>query len=80
MPDTDNIIQKKISFATSDHIEGMVELLKDCRTQIMSVVDETEFKTVVNAVRLESEADFIQRLIIYLDKIRKGEINLHDTK
>lgn len=65
--------EKIITFATSEHYAGAVELLKKCRTQLTSVIDETEFKTLVNALTLEIEANLIQRLVVSVDKIRNGE-------
>ena len=69
--------QKIVSFATSEHYAGAVELLKDCRTQISSIVANDEFNTLVNALTLEMESNLIQRLIVAVEKIRTGE-NLNE--
>lgn len=69
--------QKMVTFATSEHYAGAVELLKNCRTQLTSVLADDEFKTLVNALTLELEANLIQRFVIAVDKIRTGE-NLNE--
>jgi hypothetical protein len=69
--------QKMVVFATSEHYAGAVELLKTCRTQLTSVLGDTEFKTLVNALTLELESNLIQRFVIAVEKIRTGE-NLNE--
>lgn len=64
--------QKAISFATSDHYAGAVEILKRVRTKLQSVLGENEFQTMVNALTLELEANLIQRFIVEIDSIRQG--------
>jgi len=68
--------QKMISFATSEYAPGAIELLKKCRTQLTTVLSDTEFSTIVNALTLEIEANLIQRLVVAIDKIRNGETDL----
>jgi hypothetical protein len=70
--------QKIIAFATSEHYAGAVELLKKCRTQLTTVMADTEFHTLANALTLEIEANLIQRLVVAVDKIRTGENTLND--
>ena len=70
--------QKMISFATSDFAPGAIELLKKCRTQLSTVMADTEFHTLVNALTLEIESNLIQRLVISIDKVRHGETTLDD--
>jgi len=62
--------QKMIAFATSENATGAIELMKKCRTQLTTVLDESEFKTLVNALTLEIEANLIQRLVVTIDRIR----------
>jgi len=70
--------QKMISFATSEHAPGAIELLKKCRTQLTTVLADTEFDTIVNALTLEVESNLIQRLVVAIDKVRNGETTLND--
>jgi hypothetical protein len=65
--------QKIITFATSENAPGAIELMKKCRTQLMSVIADDEFKTLVNALTLEVESNLIQRVVIAIDRIRNGE-------
>lgn len=65
--------QKIITFATSEHYAGAIELLKKCRTQLTTVIATTEYLTLVNALTLEIESNLIQRLVVAVDKIRNGE-------
>jgi hypothetical protein len=69
--------EKVITFATSEHYQGAVELLKQCRTQISSIVAEDEFHTLLNALTLEVESSLIQRFVIAVDEIRTGK-NLNE--
>ena len=65
--------QKMIVFATSEHYPGAVELLKQCRTQISTIVADDEFHTLLNALTLEVESNLIQRFVIAVDDIRTGK-------
>lgn len=73
-----NARQRMIAFATSEHAPGAIELLKKCRTQLTTVLADTEFQTLVNALTLEIEATLIQRLVVTIDKIRNGETTLDE--
>jgi len=66
-------MQKVIAFATSQNVEGAVELLKLCRTQLTTVIADDQFQTLVNAVTLEKESDLIGRLIVEVDKIKQTD-------
>lgn len=68
--------QRKISLAQSEHASTVVELMRDC-TSKNAIIADTEFKTLVNAITLEVEANLMRSVVDYIDKIRKGE--LHDT-
>ena len=76
--ESEPIRQKMISVATSEHAPGAIELLKKCRTQLTTVMADTEFGTLVNALTLEIESNLIQRLVVVIDKVRSGETTLND--
>lgn len=65
--------QKAVAFATSEHYQGAIELLKKSLTQVTSLIGEDEFKTVVNALTVELETALIQRFVVEINKIRTGE-------
>jgi hypothetical protein len=72
-----SIKQKAVSFAGSDYA-GAIELLKKCKTRITKLVDENEFKTLVNTITLEAETELIGRLLVAIEEIRKGNISILD--
>ncbi len=65
--------QKAVSFATSEHYQGAVELLKRSLTEVTTLIGESEFKTVVNALTVELETALVQRFVIAINNIRTGE-------
>ncbi len=65
--------QKVVSFATSEHYQGAVELLKRSLTEITSLIGKDEFNTVVNALTVELETALVQRFVIAINNIRTGE-------
>ncbi len=71
--------QKVVSFANSEHYQGAVELLKRSLTQVMTLIGETEFRTIVNALTVELETALVQRFVVEINKIRTGE-NLTQPK
>lgn len=73
-----SVKQKMIQFATSEHAPSAIELLKKCRTQLTTVLADSEFHTLVNALTLEVEANLIQRLVVAIDKVRNGESTLDE--
>ncbi len=79
MPDNEQTIQqKKVAFATSEHYQGAVELLKQSLTQVTSLIGDNEFQTVKNAMTVEFETDLIRRFVVAINNIRSGE-NLNQT-
>ena len=68
-----NTKQQMVIFANSENATGAIELMKAQRTQLMSVIADTEFKTLVNALTLEIESSLIQRFIIAIDAVRTGK-------
>lgn len=73
MDNEQTLQQKKISFATSEHYQGAVELLKQSLTQVTSLIGEDQFKTLVNALTVELETALIQRFVVEINNIRSGE-------
>lgn len=80
MEETEQTLQQKaVSFATSEHYVGAMELLKRSRTQLHTIIGEDEFHTLLNALTLELETNLIQRFIVMVDNIRTGG-NLNEPK
>jgi hypothetical protein len=72
--ETDQTLQqKKVSFATSEHYQGAIELLKQSLTEITTLIGENEFKTVLNAMTVELETALVQRFVVAINNIRTGE-------
>jgi len=69
--------QKKIALATSDQASIIIELMKDCMTQVPIIAD-TEWKTIVNAITLEVQGTMLRDMVDHLEGIRKGK--LHDLE
>lgn len=64
-----------VSFATCDNVNGAIEILKNERTKLSTIIADTEYKTVLNALTLEIEANLIQRFVLAVEKIKKEGIN-----
>jgi len=67
--------QSMVSFATCDNVNGAIEILKNERTKLSTIIADTEYKTVLNALTLEIEANLIQRFVLAVEKIKKEGIN-----
>jgi hypothetical protein len=72
-----NLTQKKIALATSEHAPIIIELLKDCMPQT-SLVAKTEWETIVNTISLDVHGTILRRMVDYLEEIRNGA--LHEPK
>jgi len=70
--------QKKIALAQSEHAPVIIELLKDCISQNPLIDEKSEWQTIVNAIRLDTESTMIRRMVDYLEAIRAG--SLHEQK
>ena len=68
-----SLIQKKIALAQSEHAPIIIELMKDCMTN-SPLVEKTEWKTIVNAITLETQGTMLRTMVDYLEKIRAGEL------
>lgn len=71
MDETQSIIQKKIAFAQSEHVETVLLILKEISRQ-EKLVGDTEYETIVNAVTMDAQGEMIIRLINTIDFIKKG--------
>ena len=72
-----NLKQKKMLLAASEHAPVIIELMKDCMTQT-PIVAKTEWETIVNAVTLEVQGTMLRSMVDLLEEIRKG--GAHDPK
>lgn len=70
-----SLIQKKIAFAQSGHLEAVVQLLRESAGE-QKLVGDTEFETVKNAITLEANSTLITNFINLIDHIKQG--GLHD--
>jgi len=77
MESEQNLKQKKIALATSEHASTIIELMKDCMSKTPIIVD-TEWGTIVNAVTLEVQGTMLRTMVDYLENIRNG--SLHEEK
>lgn len=77
MENEQTLKQRKIALAQSEHAFTIVELMRDC-TSKSPIIADSEWKTIVNAITLEVEANMMRRMVDYIEEIRKG--SLHDTQ
>lgn len=70
--------QRKIALAQSEHAPVIIELMKDCIAQIPIVDDKSQWKTIVNAITLDTQSTMLRSMVDYLEEIRKGI--LHEEK
>lgn len=73
-----NLKQKKISLAQSEHASTIIELMKDCMEQSPLVDEKSEWKTIVNTIRLDTQSTMIRSMVDLLEEIRSG--SLHESK
>jgi outer membrane lipopolysaccharide assembly protein LptE/RlpB len=68
--------QKKIELAQGEYAPVVIELIKDLISKDQQVlIGDTEYETVVNAVRLDTHGTIIRGMVDYLESIRKGSLN-----
>lgn len=71
LPEEQTMLQRKALFANNVDLPILIQLLKECSHQ-GPLVGETEYETVVNAVRLDATSDIINKLIQEIDTIKRG--------
>ena len=74
MNDKQNLNQKKMALAASEHAPIIIELMKDCMTQ-NQLVAETQWKTVVNTITLDVQSTLLREMVDHLEGIRKGKLH-----
>jgi hypothetical protein len=65
--------QQKILFAQSPFVPIVVKLLRESMVN-QRLVGDSEYETVVNAVRLDSQSDLLNSFINSIEEIKKGSI------
>ncbi len=65
-----NLKQRKMSLAASEHAPVIIELMKDCMSN-NPIVARTEWETIVNAITLEVQGTMLKNMVDLLDRIRK---------
>ena len=78
MENEQNLKQKKIMLAQSEHAPVIIELMKDIMSKIPLVDDKSEWKTIVNTITLDTQSTMLRNMVDYLEEIRKGI--LHEEK
>ena len=73
-----SLVQKKIALAQSEHAPVIIELMKDIILQTPLVDEKSEWKTIVNAITLDTQSTMLRAMVDYLEDIRKG--SLHEPK
>lgn len=73
-PNEQSIIQKKIAFATSEHIEAVILLLKEC-SGVSKLLGDSEYQTVVNAATLDAQQNLVRDFINAVDRIKRGGLH-----
>lgn len=69
----ETMMQKKARLAQGDLAPAAIEILKECMKQLPLVAD-SEFQTVVNAIRMDTQSDIIIEFIKRLEEIREQGI------
>lgn len=67
------INQKKIILAQSEHAPVILELMKDCINK-NSLVADTEWQTIVNAITLDVQGTMLKDMADRLEAIRNGSL------
>jgi len=58
--ENENLKQKKMSLASSEHAPIVIELLKDCMSQT-PIVGDDQWSTIVNAITLETQGTILKQ-------------------
>jgi len=67
---------QKINIAQLPNIADVIQLLNESKSNVGSIIGDTEYATLVNAITLETEALFIARFAQFIEDIKVG--NFHD--
>lgn len=65
--------QQKMAFANSAHVAVVVQLLQECSTK-KPLVEDTEYRTIVNAVTLDAQSNLILEFINQVNAIKGGSL------
>ncbi len=71
--------QRIIALAQSEHGATVVELLNYIAPR-EKLLGETEYATIVNAVKFDTRADMIEAAIVLIDNIKKGEKDISNMQ
>lgn len=78
MENEQNLKQRKIALAQSEHASTIIELMKDCMAQTPLVDDKSQWKTIVNTITLDANSTMLRMMVDLLEAIRNG--SLHEPK
>lgn len=67
--------EEKQALAHNPAIPQFLRFLNECKTQLPSIIGEDQFKTLINAVTFEKEADLVFRFSEALRLIKEHKIN-----
>lgn len=73
-PQEQSLKQKKMAFASSEHFEAVLAILKDS-AGTQKLVGETEFETIKNAITLDANSTMITNFINLIDHIKSGGLH-----
>jgi|AntAceMinimDraft_18_1070375.scaffolds.fasta_scaffold392979_1 hypothetical protein len=72
--------QKKIALAQSEHAPIIIELMKDCMGQVPDLIADTEWETIVRAIRLDIHGKILTNMVNHLEGIRQGKLHTAEVK
>lgn len=65
--------QKKIELANSEYAPVIIELIKDL-IERSPLIGDTEYATIVNAVKFDTQSSILAGMVDHLENIRKGSL------
>jgi hypothetical protein len=68
-------IQQKKSIIANQYADAVIELVKQSMEQT-PLVDETEWKTLRNAITIDAQANVLNKLIEVINRIKEGDTSL----
>jgi hypothetical protein len=63
--------QRKIAFVNSEFADVIVPLIQDVLPP-MTLIGDSDYETICNAVRFDTRSELIRDLLIYMDDIKNG--------
>ena len=70
--------EQKVVTASSINIDVLASILHDAKSPITNIIGDTEYATIINAITLETESTYFNRILKLISDLKNGSTEMYE--